>query len=637
MRLICGLIRLDGAPADRHIVAAMAAAMTEPGLTPRVTLQYDGPAALAVLDFAAPADGGGGALPMAGDGSWLAADLRLDRPGDLAAALAVPDDATPEALALGAVQRWDMDVADRLDGDFALACWQPGRRRLLLARDIMGSRPLCWTHRPGVMVAFASLPCGLHGAGVAQRRLDPLALGRLMLEQAMGRDVTPFADVHWLPPGHALAATPDGVRLHNGWRPDPAQVGRWRGSAQEAAERLRALVDDAVAARLPAAGPVAAHLSGGLDSSAVAVLAARRLRPQGRRLYVFSQLPHPDRADGLCDERDFVRAVLEQEPGMAWTPFHPDGACVDFGRRAPDPSVDAPFTDVDEAICAAAAAAGTHLLLSGAGGDEAATFNGANLHAAMLRHGRWRALPRELRARSRHHGQSLGATVAHRLVAPFLPQWVRQARRRLLGLPSPLPRAAQLDFLRPHLAAKVAAALWPGVDDAHSPQGRIGNLANPYLAGRATRWAALGARHGIAFAYPLMDRRIIDFILTLPLERFARDGLTRQPFRDAMVGVLPELVRLRATKYIPYPDLPLVLAASKPALLAQLAALRAEPAAAEHFDLDAIATALAAIPEGSAAEAMARILNVGPSAALFIRGMAAVRALALAGHAARLA
>ncbi|MGE5477121.1 MAG: asparagine synthase-related protein [Bacteroidales bacterium] len=636
MRLICGLVRLDGAPADRQTVAAMATAMTEPGLAPQLTLHGDGPAALAVLDFAAPADGGSRALPIAADGSWLAADLRLDRPGDLATALTLPADATAESVALGAIRRWDADVADRLDGDFALACWQPDRRRLLLARDIMGSRPLCWTHRPGVMVAFASLPCGLHGGGVVERRLDRLALGRLLVEQAMGRDVTPFADIHWLPPGHALTATPDGIRLHNGWRPDPARVGRWRGSAQEAAERLRTLVDDAVAARLPAAGPVAAHLSGGLDSSAVAVLAARRLRQQGRRLHVFSQLAHPDHA-GMCDERDFVRAVLAQEPGMAWTPFHLGGLSVDFGRRALDPSVDAPLTGVDEAICAAAATAGTHLLLSGAGGDETATFNGTHLHAAMLRHGRWRTLPGELRARSRRRGQSLAATVARRLVAPLLPEWVLQARRRLLRLPSPTPRTAQLEFLRPELAAKVAAALWPGIDDPHSSEGRIHYLANPYLSARAVRWAAIGARHGIAFAYPLMDRRVIDFMLSLPLERFARDGLTRQPFRDAMAGVLPEEVRLRDSKYLPYPDLPLVLAASKPALLAQAAALRTEPAAAEHFDLDAIGAALAAIPEGATADAMARALNTSDLPAVFMRSMAAVRAVTLAGYAARLA
>lgn len=623
MRLICGMVRLDGAPADPHAVAAMAAAMTAAGLSPRLTVRADGPAALAVLDFAIPPGDSVGTLPQGPDGAWLAADVRLDRQ---------PADPSPDSFTLDALARWDVDVPDRLDGDFALAQWHPGRRRLLLARDIMGSRPLCWTHRPGEMVAFASLPRGLYGSNVVERRIDPVTLGRLLVQPTLGADATGMADIQWLPPGHALAATVDGVRLHRAWRADPAQVGTWRGTAAEAAEHLRALVDEAVAVRLPPAGPVAAHLSGGLDSSAVVVLAARRLREQGRRLHVFSQMAAPERAS-LRDEREFIHAVLTQEPGMAWTPVHV--AALDV-EGEPVLGVDGPLAGVDETICAAAAQSGARRLLTGAGGDETATFNGADLYAAMLRAGRWRELPAELRALARRDGRSLASVVMRRLVGPLLPHGLRRARRRLLGLTPPYPRLTALGFLQPDLARRVAESLPEESAPADTPDGRIRILDNPYLAGRATRWATLGARHGIAFSHPLLDRRIIDFTLSLPLERFVHGGWTRQPFRDAMAGVLPDAVRLRDSKYMVFPDLPLVLAASKPALLARVAALRTEPAAAGLFDLDAIAGALAAIPEGGSAEAIARGLNVRPIPHSHLRAMDAVRALTLAGHAARL-
>lgn len=633
MRLICGIIRLDGAAADPQIAAAMAAAMSADGLSPRLTVQAEATAALAVLDFAAPAEPGADALPQGPDGTWLAADLRLDRPAELAAALGCSAFASTDELALAALARWDMDAPDRLDGDFALAQWHPGRRRLVLARDIMGARPLCWTHQPGRHVAFASLPRGLYGSGAVERRVDPVALGRLLFEPALGHDVTGMQNINWLPPGHALAATPDGVRLHRAWRPDPARVGVWRGSAAEAAEQMRALVEAAVACRLPSAGPVAAHLSGGLDSSAVAVLAARHLRADGRRLHVFSQMADPTRASDLRDERNFIHAVLSQEPGMAWTPAHVDG--FETGN-APELGVDGPLVSVDEAICAAAAQAGAGMLLTGAGGDETATFNGADLYAAMLRQGRWRELPAELRARARRDGQPLSAVILRRVVGPLLPHWLRQTRRRLLGITPPRALLASLEFLHPDLAPRVAAAMQREAPRVDTADGRIRMLSHPYLAGRATRWAAIGARHGIAFSHPLLDRRIIDFTLSLPLERFAQDGHTRQPFRNAMAGVLPDAVRLRDSKFMPFPDLPLVLAARKPALLAQVAALRGEPAAGSHFDLDAIAAALEAIPEGGAAEVLARDLNVRPVPPHYLRTVDAVRALTLAGHAAHL-
>lgn len=72
------------------------------------------------------------------------------------------------------------------------------------------------------------------------------------------------------------------------------------------------------------------------------------------------------------------------------------------------------------------------------------------------------------------------------------------------------------------------------------PEDRIWSLTDSYLAGRATRWAILGARHGVAFSFPLADRRLLDVSLSLPLERLVDGGWQRQPFRNAMAGILPE-------------------------------------------------------------------------------------------------
>ena len=73
-----------------------------------------------------------------------------------------------------------------------------------------------------------------------------------------------------------------------------------------------------------------------------------------------------------------------------------------------------------------------------------------------------------------------------------------------------------------------------------------------------------------------MDRRIVDFILSLPLERFLNDGYARQPYRDAMKGVLPELVRTRESKHSAYPDVPLLLQKEKSSLLARARVLQAD-------------------------------------------------------------
>ncbi len=124
--------------------------------------------------------------------------------------------------------------------------------------------------------------------------------------------------------------------------------------------------------RLPRAGETGAHLSGGLDSSALSVLAARQLREQGRTLHAYSFLDRQRNDVTLEDESDFVKAVLEQEGDIDWTPVRPPGAAP-----ASDDLLEAdkmtPLRDDDpeNTVCARAEEQGVGLILSGWGGDEA--------------------------------------------------------------------------------------------------------------------------------------------------------------------------------------------------------------------------------------------------------------------------
>jgi asparagine synthase (glutamine-hydrolysing) len=604
MRLICGLVRLDGTDADRAIVDAMIAVLTPSALEPRIAVRAEGRAALAVLDFSL--HGPSSVPPIETADGWLAADLRLDRTRELAAALDLAGNTDEHTLAAAALARWNADLPDRLDGDFALAAWDPTRERFVCARDIMGVRPLCFTHVAGKFLAFASLPEALQVPGLVPRRVDRLGIARLAIEHYSNGRNTGYEGIDWLEAGHSLILTREGLRLHRAWRPAPASVGAWRGSAEQAALRLRELLSDAVRQRLAGTGDVAAHLSGGLDSSSLAVIAARLLRGQGRRLHAYSLLARHGAATGLLDERAYVEAVLAQEPDIAWSAV--EGA--DMVPRDPRPPLSGAPAEAEDTICAAAREAGCDRLLSGAGGDETVTYAGEAMHAALFRHGRWAALHAELAARARREGWSLARTFVRRVAAPLAPQALKTLRRRLAGRP-PLPAPDRLRFLAPDLRAQFrAAAALPTA--RHTADERIALLTDSYVVGRNVRWAAIGARRGIAFTFPMLDRRVIDFMLSLPLERLVGDGYTRQPHRAAMTGILPEAIRLRESKFVPLPDTPLALAAAKPALLQQADRLRACAIATELFDVDAIARAIAEAPDGGAALAAARTFNREP-------------------------
>ena len=167
----------------------------------------------------------------------------------------------------------------------------------------------------------------------------------------------------------------------------------------------------------------------------------------------------------------------------------------------------------------------------------------------------------------------------------------------------------------------------------NSARDRIWMLTQGYLFHRTDYWSIIAARHGLAFTYPLQDRRVLEFALSLPLRLFVSGGYSRQPFRDAMAGVLPESVRWQTANNVPFADLPTKLAEAKADLGFQLDALRRYPSIVDLFDLDAVASGLEQAPDLRAAREIA--MNDRRPWALR-RGLAACRAISAARYIARM-
>ncbi|MFH0902425.1 MAG: asparagine synthase (glutamine-hydrolyzing) [Pseudomonadota bacterium] len=178
-------------------------------------------------------------------------------------------------------EEWGDAVLDRLEGMFAIALWDGARRRLLLARDRLGEKPLYWAMTPGGGLAFASeLKALKHCPGI-DTRIDPGALARYLVYEYIPAPATILKGVRKLEPGTKLI-----IGAASG---KPTLVSYWdlpldgtcaaandRGRAETiAAESLLGELRRSVTERLVADVPLGVFLSGGIDSSAVAALAAQ--------------------------------------------------------------------------------------------------------------------------------------------------------------------------------------------------------------------------------------------------------------------------------------------------------------------------------------------------------------------------
>jgi asparagine synthase (glutamine-hydrolysing) len=593
MRLICGMLHLDGTSASEELLRVMAAQMDVERLRPSLCLWRNGPAGFAVLDFSVRG-AQASALPEL-SASTIAADVRLDEPVEIGRKLYGDAPVTEDALLLAALVRFGPSGLDQVLGDFALASWNKTTQRLVCARDAFGIRPLAYVYQPGRLFAFASFPKALFGSGIVPKKIDEDALARRMV-LAFRVDDCLVAGIQRLPPAHFIEVSREGLSLTRYWQLNRTALGTRRCSPDEAARELRRLVDEAVKCRLPRNGEIGAHLSGGLDSSAIAVLAVRRLSEEGRALHAYSFLDRQRNDITLEDETEFVKAVLEQEGDIDWTPIRPPagvtlGAQMDADKMTPL-RADAP----DNAVCTRAEEQGIGLVLSGWGGDEGATFNGRGTLAELFLRGRWRTLAREVAALKRERGWPASRIFYGEVLSYLLPDTAIRLARAITG------RKPNLQTLIGRILSGAAHRRLAASGDQElsmAPDGRENRwrlMTSPHITERVEVWAQTGARHGLAFAFPLLDRRVVEFSLSLPSALFLRDGFRRRPFRDAMADVLPASVRLRHQKYQPFPSHMLDLAESKAEFLAQIDAYGQNDSVRSMIDLAHLRRLVEAFP-----------------------------------------
>ena len=188
------------------------------------------------------------------------------------------DSASDTEIVRAAYQRWGEGCASRLLGDFSFCLWDAERRHLMCARDHFGVKPLYYA-RVGPAIVISNVLRSVRRHPGVSERLDDLAVGDVLLfGLAMDPSRTMFRDVSRVPPAHVLVCSASGVRgVRRYWELTPPSTTHHRGEG-DAVEEFAAALRQAVADRVRG-GPIGILMSGGLDSSGVAAMAASVLGP----------------------------------------------------------------------------------------------------------------------------------------------------------------------------------------------------------------------------------------------------------------------------------------------------------------------------------------------------------------------
>ncbi|WP_186456879.1 asparagine synthase-related protein [Sphingomonas suaedae] len=457
------------------------------------------------------ARGRGGALAMA-------ADIRLDNRDDLAAALGCVDTLgrlSDAALAMSAIERWGVAAIEGFLGDFAIVLWDGSHDRLILARDALGARPLHY-RRTGGCVTVASTAQAL--ASAAGARADGIATVHFLSGMAVPHGASFFAGIERVEPGEIVTIGAHSLDRSSYWNPDlsPSRF----ASGGDAAEALAALFGESVRARLRrTAADVATHLSAGLDSGAVTATAARRIGDGS--VHAFTAAPPEGMHgadDGVDDEGPDAAKLAAMHPRIVHHRIaSPRRSPVDmlgpgfvlYGRPLTNLANQTWLAEINDRI----RAQGVDVLLVGAMGNLTISHSGSEALGELVRSGRI--------ARAIRHGAELRAAGnSWRAVAGAATRPFRNSPPQKWGPPLLAPGVSrpQADAVLGSVARRLAVAR----------RTDPGDFGKAVLAG----W-------DIDMRDPTADRRIVEFCLRLPVERFAPGGVARGLARTAFADCLP--------------------------------------------------------------------------------------------------
>ena len=465
-------------------------------------------------------------------------------------------------LVLQSFAIWRDQCPLRLLGDFAFAVWDKTRQEIFCAIDHIGARPLYYALNKGYF-AFATEEEALLVLPGISGRPNKLQIADMLVlpPESFDNQYSWLHDVKGLMPGNSLVLSRDGeLSASRYWQLDAGSESTY-SSDEECQEAFLSVFAEAVRCRMRSTGPIAAMMSGGMDSAGISAM-VRRLLPEmpGKQFHTYSAIA--DKFDGcvesqcilsltkgLHDNAHFVSVPsfkgmvnVQDLNEVAWAKPHP----VDNSIMLP------------AIMCKAASARKHRVMLTGVSGDL--TMAGPDKFPALfLREGDWQQAWSACKAISENHTFLRGASPAMLFLKNTWAAYAPGAARSLVfRMRHPESRfansvintefARKLDLTeRLRLQVRRQAATRACLEDHRQSLARANGGPWGFVSG-LSGYDRVAGRYGVELRDPWADKRVVEFFLRLPFQYKLRNGWTKHLARVAFAPALEAKVRWRHGK-----------------------------------------------------------------------------------------
>jgi len=486
----------------------------------------------------------------------IVGNIRIDNRTDLFSKLGITrfaDTGFSDArLVLAAYKKWGEQCPEHLLGEFCFVLWDRCLKQLFCCTDHMGVRNVFY-YFDGKNFLFASSPAIIHAApgittGLNHNKLISLAQPRAKL---MYRDETWYQNIFQLQAATILILDQKGIRKQKYWTPEIGKELSFKNEA-DFTEAFQEVFFSAVESRLRSNRQVTALLSGGLDSSSIVSVAAKILEKQNRELNVLSVVLDDPADAAFKDERYFVdqfRSFPNIKIHYITAPGQGFFSGLDsFANITNDPNIISRHY-LYTAFADKARQLGSRVILEGSGGEMGPTNYADSAYSELFLKLRWMRLYNELRDRKTVTGESI-LNGFREIFKPFVPDFLKNA---IKGTEAFSP--SDTCFLTQNLAESLT-----GKVNTHD----LINYNQSSWDHRVNQWQVLIRKQQKGFGglfhqdselrYPMMDKRLLEFCLALPLDWKVNKGYKRYAVRAGLNGILPPEIQWRNSKAHFSPD-----------------------------------------------------------------------------------
>jgi asparagine synthase (glutamine-hydrolysing) len=490
-------------------------------------------------------------LPLEDNAYILTMDARIDNRDELMKLLDLPNRPVGEigdsVFILAAYKKWGEACPKYLLGDFAFAIWDKKREQLFCARDQIGIK-LFHYYAGDELFVFSNDLVGILAHPDIPKELDDEMVAKFLKWQGViAERSTFFEKIKKLPPATTLTVSKRGMEEKVYWRIEECISIKY-DSFEEYVKRLKELLDSAVTARLRSDFPVASHLSGGIDSSPIAVLTARKLKKMEKKLYAFNWVDIPEHDDKYEYEAwNFSRRIAAQEENIVHEEFSIDPAFCVKQYEEHNILLEGTMSYWEENyVQDAVQNLGCRTLISGWGGDEMISYSGRYYIYDLVSQGKiFKALKYAFEDKT--NANLAWNRFTKYTLKEMIPGWLRRLIKSVINFKvnGTFKQKQDKPYWYKYLTKEFSDFMDTLDEEKFSPPAGIKNAQvylyhHGHLHERIESWALSSFSHRFEYSYPLLDRRIIEFAIGIPEELFYQiRGRERRLIKSAVSDLLP--------------------------------------------------------------------------------------------------